>query len=46
MTLQANTIDKQGIWIGEVPITMKKLMPSWNRQKMVVESSINFKQVQ
>lgn len=46
MTLQAHTIDKQGIWIREVPITMKKLMPSWNRQKMVVESSINFKQVQ
>lgn len=43
LTLQTKSIDKQAIWIEGLPLTMKELMPSWNKQKMVVESSVNYK---
>ena len=43
LTLQTKSIDKQAIWIEGLPLTMKELLPSWNKQKMVVESSVNYK---
>lgn len=39
-TLQENTITKQTTWINKLPDSMRKILPSWNRQKMVIESSI------
>lgn len=40
-TLQSKLMDKEGIWINEIQSTMQELLPSWNRQEMVIESSFN-----
>ncbi len=40
-TLQSKAMDKEGIWINEIQSTMQELLPSWNRQEMVIESSFN-----
>ena len=39
-TLQTQSIDKQAKWTKNLDSTMQDLLPSWNRQKMVVECSI------
>ena len=39
-TLQTKSIDKQAKWTKDLDSTMQDLLPSWNRQKMVVECSI------
>lgn len=39
-TLQTRSIDKQAKWTKDLDSTMQDLLPSWNRQKMVVECSI------
>ena len=39
-TLQTKNIDKQAKWTKDLDSTMQDLLPSWNRQKMVVECSI------
>ena len=39
-TLQTKSIDKQAKWTKNLDSTMQDLLPSWNRQKMVVECSI------
>ena len=39
-TLQTQSIDKQAKWTKDLDSTMQDLLPSWNRQKMVVECSI------
>ena len=39
-TLQTKSINKQAKWTKDLDSTMQDLLPSWNRQKMVVECSI------
>lgn len=39
-TLQTKSLDKQAKWTKDLDSTMQDLLPSWNRQKMVVECSI------
>lgn len=39
-TLQAQSMDKHAKWTKGLASTMQELLPSWNRQKMVMECSI------
>ena len=39
-TLQTKSIDKEAKWTKDLDSTMQDLLPSWNRQKMVVECGI------